>query len=691
MSETLRLGVAYYPEHDPEDEWTQDARLMHALGLNCVRIGEFCWSRMQRSDGTYTLDWLQRCVELLDGFGIKTILCTPTATPPVWLVERYPDLTPLTPDGRAGLFGGRRHYSVFHEGYRQRCLEIAEALGQRFGKHSAVIGWQLDNEVGSYYTVDCSPPAQAAFHRWIEKKYGTPAMLNHRWGLIFWNQEVERFDQVPTPREMMTTRSPQMVLDYNRFCLEGMADFLLLQAAALRRHIPDRQFVVACATDVGMHTLVRLQREEGVGYVNEITVHNYPELATQPGQTGLMLDFFRSLSPAHHYLCLEHQLGSGYTTTGGFNPAMRRYWSFETLAHGAHAILWFHWKRFRTGPEWRHTAVVERDRKPREPYRGLQQLITEMRCIEPYLTGAKVTADAQILFSLDNALARDRASEALFWMQIQLPDARQHRVPLWIAETLRAVYNPLHRFGLTVDLVGETDLWDPAKPLFIPDLDICTQATADRLIAFCQAGGTVVCFPGAGERDEFGAERDAPPPGVLAPLLGVELQEYYPLEPDGGSAFDHQAGKAMEPVGADPNRTVTMVRVGDRDIPCDVRHGEVLALQTAEVLGRYTEGVYRSLPALSCQRHGKGRAIYLGAVPAHAEAAAHLYQAILFGANHREYPYRRVTWTSPQGAFAFLLNEQPAACPLPARVHDLITGQPLTELPAYGVALVRTK
>jgi hypothetical protein len=60
----------------------------------------------------------------------------------------------------------------------------------------------LDNEVGSYYTIDCSPPALAAFHRWIERKYGMVEELNRRWGLSFWNQEVERFNQVPAPTEM---------------------------------------------------------------------------------------------------------------------------------------------------------------------------------------------------------------------------------------------------------------------------------------------------------------------------------------------------------------------------------------------------------------------------------------------------------------------------------------------------------
>jgi len=683
----LLLGVAYYPEQDPEDEWEQDARLMQELGLNTVRIGEFCWSRMQRSNGQFTLDWVARCVELFDRYGIKTILCTPTATPPVWLVDRYPDLSPITPDGRKGLFGGRRHYSVFHEDYREHCREIAWALAARFGDHPAIVGWQLDNEVGSYSTIDCSPPARAAFHRWLERKYGTVDELNRRWGLIFWNQEVERLDQIPAPTEMMCTRSPQHLLDYNRFMLEGMADFLLLQAAEVRRQVPADRFVVACAIDTVLHELYRLQRERGIEHVDAVTTHNYPEIIPAPGQMPMMLDFARSLHPSREYLTLEHQLGSGYTTTGGFNPAVRRFWSFETLAHGSRALLWFHWRRFRTGPEWRHTSVVERDRKPREVFRGIQEIVREMRRIEPCLANAKVTGDVQILFHLDSALARDRSSEPLFWMEIQLPDAHRFRLPMWTKETLRAVYNPLTRFGLTVNLVSETDEWDTAKPLIVPDLDICTQPMVEKLTAWCERGGTLLCFPGSGERDEFGAQRNAPPPGILAPLFGVELRDYYPLEPDSGSAFNHQAGQDMLTTGVDPNLAITRVCVYGMDIPFNVRHGEVLAINDAQVLGTYTEGLYRDLPALSIRAVGNGKAIYLGAVPADADAGVQFYRQVLSELAREELPYRRISWTSPEGKHVFLLNEQPVPCSLANPVYDLITETEMTALPAFGVAL----
>ena len=68
----LLFGCAYYPEHDPEDQWELDAKLMADMGLNFIRVGEFCWNRMQQSDGTLTLDWLGRLIALFDSYGKKT-------------------------------------------------------------------------------------------------------------------------------------------------------------------------------------------------------------------------------------------------------------------------------------------------------------------------------------------------------------------------------------------------------------------------------------------------------------------------------------------------------------------------------------------------------------------------------------------------------------------------------------------
>ena len=47
-----KLGTCYYPEHWPREMWEKDASRMVELGLSWVRIGEFCWSRIEPKEGS---------------------------------------------------------------------------------------------------------------------------------------------------------------------------------------------------------------------------------------------------------------------------------------------------------------------------------------------------------------------------------------------------------------------------------------------------------------------------------------------------------------------------------------------------------------------------------------------------------------------------------------------------------------
>ena len=104
------LGVCYYPEHWPESMWANDAKEMRELGLNYVRIGEFAWSRLEASDGVLTFEWLDRAIATLANAGLKVILGTPTATPPKWLIDKFPSILPVGEYGTTRGFGSRRHY-----------------------------------------------------------------------------------------------------------------------------------------------------------------------------------------------------------------------------------------------------------------------------------------------------------------------------------------------------------------------------------------------------------------------------------------------------------------------------------------------------------------------------------------------------------------------------------------------------
>ena len=53
-------------------------------------MGDFAWAFMEPEEGKYQFDWLEKNVALAAQNGMKVILCTPTAAPPVWLSRKHP-------------------------------------------------------------------------------------------------------------------------------------------------------------------------------------------------------------------------------------------------------------------------------------------------------------------------------------------------------------------------------------------------------------------------------------------------------------------------------------------------------------------------------------------------------------------------------------------------------------------------
>ena len=64
---------------------------MQQAGIHMVRVAEFAWSRMEPKEGQYDLDWLDHAVAAAAKHDIYTVIGTPTAAPPAWLTQKYPE------------------------------------------------------------------------------------------------------------------------------------------------------------------------------------------------------------------------------------------------------------------------------------------------------------------------------------------------------------------------------------------------------------------------------------------------------------------------------------------------------------------------------------------------------------------------------------------------------------------------
>jgi hypothetical protein len=179
-------------------------------------------------------------------------------TPGAWWCKEFPDEISLRDDGSpAGMFGAPCHPSFASEKYRelshQAMIAFLDHFESKFGDH--IVGYQVGNGFGgewltfnSFWEIrpgdkpptkfgveDYSPPAKAAFRRWLKRKYGAVEELRRAWG----DPQVT-FETATPPNEIerySTTHGiffdPSVSLrvpDYFAFFNDMVADVLLENA-----------------------------------------------------------------------------------------------------------------------------------------------------------------------------------------------------------------------------------------------------------------------------------------------------------------------------------------------------------------------------------------------------------------------------------------------------------------------------
>ncbi|MEQ8300689.1 MAG: beta-galactosidase [Hyphomonas sp.] len=517
------LGVCYYPEHWPEEDWADDARRMKALGLDRVRIGEFAWSRMEPTRGQFDWAWLDRAIDVLHAEGLGVILCTPTATPPKWLVDQHPDILPCDRQGRPKRFGSRRHYCFSSRTYRNESARIVTALASRYGEHPAVIMWQTDNEYGHHGTHESfSPDAVQAFRVWLKDRYETVDALNAAWGTAFWSQIYGSFDEVDSPNATVTEAHPSHRLDYRRFSSDAICSYNQLQVDILRELSPGRpiahnyigDFTLFDHHDVGAGLDYATWDSYPIGLLSEGNDSKADKARWlrngHPDFAAFNHDVFRNCSA--RWGVMEQQPGPVNWATHNAAPApgMVRLWTWEALAHGADFVSYFRWRQLPFGQEQTHAGLLTPDRRDAPAIREIIHVKNEMDQV-----GALKLTRAPVAILLDYP--------SLWQHEIQ-PQGRAGSV----LEMSRAVYSACRRFGLDVDVVSSRSDLEGYKLILMPSLTTVDDDVVRRLKA---AGATVLATPLTGSRTGEGHIPDGLAPGAFADGLPMRVERFESLAP----------------------------------------------------------------------------------------------------------------------------------------------------------------
>ena len=589
MSSPWLFGASYYPEHWAARRWPVDAALMRRLGFNAVRLAEFAWSRLEPEPGRFELHWLRDAIHLLHEQGISTILCTPTAAPPRWLFHEHGDALACDADGRPTSPEARKHRSIHHPAVRRHCRAIVQRLGEAFAGEPAVIGWQIDNELGG--ARDYGPAAAHAFRDWLRQRYPSLEALNDAWGNVFWSQELTDWQQVTLPRPALWGKgpaNPSMLLDFCRFHAQAFNAFVDEQVQLLR----------AAGVAAPITTNWMPMFEQGIDHATMagmLDLTAWDNYATEPGGAAFNHDINRGLSRTGSFWTLEQRCAppdgprvSPLVPTG-FTSAM----TAQAIGRGCAGTFFFRWRQCPFGAERDHGGILRHDGQPATRiFNELQHRGDRLRRLAGDLAQARVDAPVALLI--------DHAS----WWAIS------PAVPHWLKRRpahvdylrqLRRWHEAVTRLGVNVDVIAADAPLEAYRVVIAPMLSIASEAMCRSFESLMQRDGTIIAGPMLDVVDTCAQLRPHPAPAQLRELFGVQVREFdclaeaerCPIELHGQA---HQA-----------------------ELVC-----ELLEPDDADVLARYADRFYAGTAAITSRRRGAAEAVYVGTF-----ADTSVYQALL--------------------------------------------------------------
>lgn len=573
------FGVDYYPEQWPEERWVEDARLMADAGINIVRLAEFSWGFLEPQRGHYDFDWLDRCLNILYRHGIQVVLSTPTASPPPWVMAWLPDAYKVNYNGQHQTYGNREEVCPSHVGYRKLARMITMAMAQHYVNHPAVIGWQIDNELGGRcYCQNC----QVEFQHWLSDRYNTLEKLNTAWGTAFWSHVYTDWQQIPVPLETGGVPNPGLDLDYRRFMSDTFVQYQQEQVDILRRVCP-KHSITHNFMGLGFDQIDYFDLAKALDFV---AWDNYPRTSWYLDKyvdyvyVALGHDATRGYKGKPFWL-MEEQSGSGGWQTVGISPrpGEMRLWTYQAIAHGAEAILYFRWRSARYGTEQHWHGVLYHHGQPGRRYEELKKIGNELKHIGSLLQGTESRNQVAMLLSNDSR-----------WAFQGQPTHQDFKYTTHFASYYKALY---HR-NLGVDIVSPDADLTPYRLVITPALYVLTQKTAAILGKYVKNGGMLIATARSGVKDEANAVVNSYLPGLLAEVCGVAVEEYDVLP-------------ANEAVPLD-------LRLPG--LPAQSAHArlwfDLLRPTTARAIATYQGEYFKDQIAITLNQFGKGYAMYVG-------------------------------------------------------------------------------
>lgn len=580
-------GAYYYPEHWDESQWERDLKQMHELGFEFTHFAEFAWAQLEPQEGVYDFSWLDRAVALAAKYDLKVVMCTSTATPPVWLSRKYPEILLKSEDGTVQDHGARQHASFASPVYRKLAYRMIEELARHYGNDSRIIGWQLDNEPAVQF--DYNQAAEEAFREFLKEKYHHNIQeLNAAWGTAFWSEVYSRFEEITLPKTAQMFMNHHQILDYRRFAAKQTNDFLNEQCRLIKKYAKNQWVTTNYIPDYDKGHIGGSKDLDFVSYTRYMVYGDNEGIGRRGYRVGNPLriamanDFFRPVNGTYGVM----ELQPGQVNWGSINPqplpGAVRLWLWSVFAGGSDFICTYRYRQPLYGTEQYHYGIVGTDGVTvTSGGREYEQFMKEIRSLrkdyrpkedkpETYLK--RKTA---ILWNPENYWSIDRQKQNATWNTFAHVDK---------------YYRTLKSYAAPVDFISEEKDFSQYPVMIVPAYQLADKELVARWKKYVEEGGNLVLTCRTAQKDRFGRLPEAPFGSMIDELTGNHMEFYDLLLPQ------------------DPGQ-VKM----DGKVYTWNTWGEILQPSASnEVWATYTNEFYEGKPAVTFRKLGKGSVTYIG-------------------------------------------------------------------------------
>jgi beta-galactosidase GanA len=595
LSEKIPYGCTYSPLAFDEEAWGRDLELMSRAGMNLLRVGDIgTWDRLEATEGEVSLDAMQRFYSLAHQFHFGILLSTGSATPPLWVYHKYPDVRIKSNRGEDYPLGTSYHWAcIHHPGYLQACESYITRLAAFAIRQPNHFGWQISNEIGFPFNptresgeVDLycyCDHSKAAFINWLKQKYADLEALAKAWAWSTTYFHYKRWDEAFPPEALPKSWSSMTRwIDWRLFWQQAFADHVHWQHLLIKKNDPDHPtsaniFNFKSYDRFGTYT--GLDQWKIAAGVDHIGYDLYPgsgnKLAARPEHLSIFLDHGRSVSQSARSDFWLHELESGPINGWLLGPDRNTdekdisAYCIESLGHNGKLLLYMPWR------EWEFQALhwgalADLRGRPTRRFAAAKEIGEYLQKNSAFLRVAQAPrGDVAILESKANAI---------FLRGVGQEDE--------LFEAQRGAYSAFWELGYSVDFITpELLLSEPLenyKFICLPLMGVLSTQAARALMQYVRSGGLLVGFARLGTLTERGWYQPDLPIPELGQAFGIKGIEADTLD----------------------GRTISM----DGRTYQGWLNRDVLTLEHAtEVLGSFEDG----RPALTLAEFGKGYGLYI--------------------------------------------------------------------------------